>query len=143
MAPSPAPHERSSYVDIAPSAPSNSPPAQRTSASATPNQSAHRASSGSPKATPVGKSSPTTYVFEFSESLYTRQGRSLIFQSHQVSKWRSTENNCKKRTWRGTFARAPNLTSQTAQARSFQKHICESRQLKAFSWRIDIERNRE
>lgn len=58
MAPSPAPHDRSSYVDIAPSKPSNSPPAQRTSASATPNQAAQRTGSGSPKATPAAKSSP-------------------------------------------------------------------------------------
>ncbi|TVY26119.1 hypothetical protein LHYA1_G004014 [Lachnellula hyalina] len=59
MAPSPAPHDRSSYVDIAPSAPSHSPPAQRTSASATPNnQSAQRSGSGSPKSTPTSKSSP-------------------------------------------------------------------------------------
>jgi hypothetical protein len=58
MAPSPATHERrSSYVDIAPSAPSTSPPALRTSASATPNLSAQRIGSGSPRA-PQTKSSP-------------------------------------------------------------------------------------
>ncbi|KAH7393234.1 hypothetical protein BKA64DRAFT_81384 [Cadophora sp. MPI-SDFR-AT-0126] len=63
MAPSPAPHDRSSYVDIAPSAPqhpSTSPPAQRISTSATPNHSAQRTGSGSPKTTPTTKSSPNT-----------------------------------------------------------------------------------
>ncbi|KAH6684188.1 hypothetical protein B0J14DRAFT_6216 [Halenospora varia] len=60
MAPSPAPHERSSYVDIVPSAPSKSPPAQRTSASATPNVSAQRTGSGSPKSTPKSKGSPNS-----------------------------------------------------------------------------------
>lgn len=60
MAPSPAPHDRSSYVDIAPSRPSNSPPALRNSASATPNHSAQRSGSGSPKTTPAAKSSPNT-----------------------------------------------------------------------------------
>lgn len=59
MAPSPAPHDRSSYVDIAPSAPAASPPAQRVSASATPNQSAQRTGSGSPKSTPASRGSPT------------------------------------------------------------------------------------
>ncbi|KAH8597999.1 hypothetical protein B0O99DRAFT_51548 [Bisporella sp. PMI_857] len=61
MAPSPAPHDRSSYVDIAPSAPSTSPPSQRISTSATPNHSAQRNGSGSPKVTPTGKKSPTTF----------------------------------------------------------------------------------
>jgi len=60
MAPSPAPHDRSSYVDIAPSAPSGSPPAQRTSTSATPNTSTQRTGSGSPKSTSAAKSSPNT-----------------------------------------------------------------------------------
>ncbi|CAG8952050.1 hypothetical protein HYFRA_00000786 [Hymenoscyphus fraxineus] len=62
MAPSPAPHDRSSYVDIVPSGPSSkSPPAQRVSASATPNLSAQRTGSGSPKSTPASasKGSPT------------------------------------------------------------------------------------
>ncbi|RDL35056.1 Uncharacterized protein BP5553_06987 [Venustampulla echinocandica] len=62
MAPSPAPHDRdrSSYVDIVAPAPSSkSPPAQRTSASATPNVSAQRTGSTSPKSTPASKGSPT------------------------------------------------------------------------------------
>ncbi|RDW89473.1 hypothetical protein BP6252_01505 [Coleophoma cylindrospora] len=63
MAPSPAPHDRSSYIDIAPSAPatsSHSPPAQRVpSVSGTPNVTAQRTGSGSPKTTPpASKSSP-------------------------------------------------------------------------------------
>jgi hypothetical protein len=62
MAPSPAPHDRPSYVDIAPSASSTSPPAQRTSASATPNLSAQRTGSGSPKSASASKGSPNLYV---------------------------------------------------------------------------------
>ncbi|TAQ90451.1 hypothetical protein B7494_g1253 [Chlorociboria aeruginascens] len=63
MAPSPAPHDRSSYVDIAPSAPSapaSSPPAPRTSTSVTPIVSAQRTGSGSPKHTP-SKGSPNAF----------------------------------------------------------------------------------
>ncbi|CZT10457.1 uncharacterized protein RAG0_14927 [Rhynchosporium agropyri] len=64
MAPSPAPHDRPSYVDIAPSAPqqhhpSTSPP-RRITTSATPNHTAQRIGSGSPKSTPISKSSPNT-----------------------------------------------------------------------------------
>ncbi|KAL3427075.1 hypothetical protein PVAG01_00584 [Phlyctema vagabunda] len=58
MAPSPAPHDRSSYVDIAPSVASHSPPTQRAAVSATPKLTAHRTGSGSPRDTPVAKSSP-------------------------------------------------------------------------------------
>lgn len=58
MAPSPAPHDRPSYIDIAPSAASTSPPAQRTSTSATPNQSAQRTGSRSPKSASASKGSP-------------------------------------------------------------------------------------
>jgi hypothetical protein len=62
MAPSPAPHDRPSYVDIAPSASSNSPPAPRVSSSATPNISAQRTGSGSPKSVSASKGSPNLYV---------------------------------------------------------------------------------
>ncbi|TGO11457.1 hypothetical protein BTUL_0109g00230 [Botrytis tulipae] len=61
MAPSPVPHDRSSYVDMAPSNPSNSPPAQRIpSSSATPSvtMAAQRTGSGSPKSISA-KPSPT------------------------------------------------------------------------------------
>ncbi|KAI9049167.1 hypothetical protein LZ554_007014 [Drepanopeziza brunnea f. sp. 'monogermtubi'] len=65
MAPSPAPHDRPSYIDMTPSAPhrhadrSKSPPVHRV-ASATPNHADHRTGSGSPKTTPAAKSPPTT-----------------------------------------------------------------------------------
>lgn len=62
MAPSPAPHDRSSYVDIAPSKPSKSPPALRASVSATPIHTAQRTGSGSPKVISAAKSSPNAYV---------------------------------------------------------------------------------
>ncbi|ESZ95017.1 hypothetical protein SBOR_4637 [Sclerotinia borealis F-4128] len=59
MAPSPVPHDRSSYIDIAPSKPSNSPPAQRipTSAIANVTTAAQRTGSGSPRST-LAKPSP-------------------------------------------------------------------------------------
>lgn len=67
MAPSPAPHDRPSFADIALSsssapgpASSNSPPAHRgPSASATPKVTAHRTGSGSPKESIAPKSSPS------------------------------------------------------------------------------------
>ncbi|PQE22299.1 Heavy metal translocatin protein [Rutstroemia sp. NJR-2017a WRK4] len=65
MAPSPVPHDRASYVDIAPSKPSNSPPApaQRTPVSVTPNMAAataaQRTGSGSPNSTPA-RASPNS-----------------------------------------------------------------------------------
>ncbi|KAH8821676.1 hypothetical protein F5884DRAFT_745979 [Xylogone sp. PMI_703] len=58
MAPSPVPHERPSFVDITPAATTSSPPAQRTSGSATPNQPALRNGSKSPKTTPAKTTSP-------------------------------------------------------------------------------------
>lgn len=58
MAPSPAPHDRSSFVDIAPVSAPKSPPPGRVSASATPNLSAQRTGSGSPKAQSAQKASP-------------------------------------------------------------------------------------
>jgi hypothetical protein len=57
MAPSPAPHDRSSYVDIAPGSTPKSPPG-RVSASATPNMSVQRTGSGSPNGATAQKSSP-------------------------------------------------------------------------------------
>ncbi|EKD17854.1 uncharacterized protein L3040_004391 [Drepanopeziza brunnea f. sp. 'multigermtubi'] len=65
MAPSPAPHDRPSYIDMTPSAPqrhsdrSKSPPVHRV-ASATSNHADHRAGSGSPETTPAAKSPPNT-----------------------------------------------------------------------------------
>lgn len=58
MAPSPAPHDRSSYVDIAPAAASStSPPTHRHSTSATPIHPVQRRVSGSPR---DSDASPTT-----------------------------------------------------------------------------------
>lgn len=62
MAPSPAPHDRSAFVDIAPStAAQSSPPnnARRGSVSATPNHPIHLSDSVSPNAS---KDSPNAYV---------------------------------------------------------------------------------
>ena len=58
MAPSPAPHDHSSYVDIAPAATSStSPPAHRQPTAATPIHAVQRRVSGSPK---DHDASPTT-----------------------------------------------------------------------------------
>lgn len=62
MAPSPAPHDRTSYVDIPPAAAPSSPPVQAASVTSTPNAAEKRHQSHSPKANSAGKSSPTTYV---------------------------------------------------------------------------------
>ncbi|KAK2628646.1 hypothetical protein QTJ16_001749 [Diplocarpon rosae] len=59
MAPSPAPHDRSAYgVDVAPHHSSASPPVHRNTPSATPNQSAQRRGSGSPKNASTANGSP-------------------------------------------------------------------------------------
>ncbi|PBP17729.1 hypothetical protein BUE80_DR011609 [Diplocarpon rosae] len=59
MAPSPAPHDRPAYgVGVAPHHSSASPPVHRNTPSATPNQSAQRRGSGSPKNASAANSSP-------------------------------------------------------------------------------------
>ncbi len=112
MAPSPAPHDRPSYIDIAPSASSNSPPAQRVSASATPNISAQRTGSGSPKSVSASKGSPNLYVHIYMRIVYS-VGQRLTSQSLQVSKWGPAKDHREK----GTFlARLANLSAQTSKA---------------------------
>ena len=62
VAPSPAPHDRSSYVDIPHSAAPSSPPSQAPAAAPTPSAAEKRLQSTSPKALSAGKGSPTAYV---------------------------------------------------------------------------------